>query len=187
MAIAISRRRFTVDDYHRMAQTGILSERDRVELIDGEVVAMTPIGPRHCASVDRATRAFVNAAGEHAIVRIQGSVRLTLYTEPEPDVALLRPRADFYSERHPGPADILLLVEVADSSLDYDRGVKTRVYALAGVAEYWLVDLNAMTVSCHSDPHDGTYRAVHDFGPGQPLAPILLPECAITTTDLLGA
>jgi Uma2 family endonuclease len=185
MAVAISRRRFTVDDYHRMGQTGILSERDRVELIDGEVVAMTPIGPRHNASVDRANRALVMAAGDTAIVRVQGSVRLSLYTEPEPDIALLRPRPDFYAPRHPGPADILLLIEIADSSIDYDREVKAAVYAMAGVPEYWLVDVNDRIVSCHTDPHDGTYRVIHPFAPGQKLAPRLLPSCVIGTDDLL--
>ena len=89
--------------------------------VDGEIISMTPIGPRHCAIVDRATRAFVTKAGEAAIVRVQGSVRLNLYSEPEPDLVLLRPRADFYASGHPGPGDILLIVEVAQSSIDYDR------------------------------------------------------------------
>ena len=186
MAVAISRRRFTVHDYHRMGQAGILSDGDRVELIDGEVVAMTPIGLRHNASVDRANRAFVLIARETAIVRVQGSVRLTLYTEPQPDIALLRPRADFYAERHAGPGDILLLVEIADSSLDYDREVKASVYALANVAEYWVVDLNERIVFCCSHPRDGVYRVVRPMRGGETLAPELLPGCRITTTDLLG-
>jgi len=135
MSVAVSRRRFTADDYQRMGQAGILRAEDRVELIDGEIVAMTPIGPRHCASVDRATRAFVLKAGDSAIVRVQGSVRLDVFTEPQPDLVLLRPRADFYASQHPGPADILLIVEVAESSIDYDRDVKAGIYARAGVHE----------------------------------------------------
>src|SRR5262245_4397737 len=120
MSVAVTRKRFTADDYQRMGQSGILRREDHVELIDGETIAMTPIGPRHCASVDRANRAFVTKTGEAAIVRVQGSVRLNFYTEPEPDLVLLRPRSDFYASQHPGPADILLIVDVAESSIDYD-------------------------------------------------------------------
>src|ERR1044071_1275575 len=152
MAVAVSKRRFTADDYQRMGQAGILLPEDHVELIDGEVVTMSPIGPRHCAAVDRSNRAFVTGAGDAAIVRVQGSVRLDFYTEPEPDVVLLRPRADFYATRHPGAPEILLIVEVAESSIDYDREVKTSVYARAGVREYWIADLNDDRVFCFSEP-----------------------------------
>src|SRR5678815_5112676 len=135
MSVAVSRRRFTADDYQRMGQAGILRREDHVELIDGEIIAMTPIGTRHCASVDRANPAFVTKAGDSAIVRVQGSVRLDLYSEPEPDLVLLRPRADFYASAHPGPADILLIVEVADSSIDFDRNVKVHVLSLIHISE----------------------------------------------------
>ncbi len=122
-----------------MAAAGILSERDRVELIDGEILAMTPIGPRHNASIGRATRALVTAAGDQAIVLVQGSIRLDRFHEPEPDFALLRPQPDFYASAHAGPGDVLLVVEIAESSLQYDRDVKAGVYADAGVPEYWLL------------------------------------------------
>ena len=115
MSVALTRRRFTADEYQRMGQTGILPPDARVELIDGDVVAMTPIGPRHNACVNRALRALVRAAGDDAIVQAQGSVRLDLRSEPEPDLVVIRPRADFYASRHPGPADILLVIEIADS------------------------------------------------------------------------
>ena len=187
MPVAVSRRRFTADDYQRMGQAGILRREDHVELIDGEIIAMTPIGPRHCASVDRTNRVFVTTAGDSAIVRVQGSVRLDLYSEPEPDLVLLRPRADFYASAHPGPADILLVVEVADSSIDYDREIKARVYARSGVHEYWLADLNENVLLQHSSPRDGTYRNVQRHMRGQSLAPQLLPECIISISDLFGA
>ena len=135
MAGAVIKKRFTADEYQRMGQVGILSDRDRVELIDGEVVAMTPIGPRHNACVNHATRALVRAAGDDAIVQSQGSVRLDPYHEPEPDLVLLRPRTDFYASRLPGPDDIFLIIEIADSSIEYDRDVKARVYAAAGITE----------------------------------------------------
>src|SRR5262245_36369622 len=116
MAPTIVKRRFTADEYQRMGQAGILRREDRVELIDGEIVAMSPIGSRHNACVNHANRALVRAAGDDAIVQVQGSVRLDFYSEPEPDLVLLRPQPHFYTERLPGPADILLIVEIAESS-----------------------------------------------------------------------
>jgi Uma2 family endonuclease len=135
MPLAPSRKRFTADDYQRMGQVGILSEDDRVELIDGEIVAMTPIGARHNACVNCGMRALVRAAGDEAIVQAQGAIRLDLYHEPEPDLVLLRPRPDFYASRLPGRADIWLIIEIADSSIEYDRDVKARIYAESGIPE----------------------------------------------------
>jgi Uma2 family endonuclease len=186
MATAVSRRRFTVHDYHRMGAAGILSPTDRVELIDGEIVTKMAIGPRHGACVDRANRALTTAVDTSAIVRVQGSVRLNLFNEPEPDIALLRPRDDFYRSAHPGPADILLVVEVAESSIDFDREIKARVYARAGLPEYWLVDLNEDLVHVHADPHNGIFRAVASYRREQSITPRLLPDFAISVFDLLG-
>ena len=109
MPIEVTKRLFTVHDYHRMGEAGILSSKDRVELIRGEILAMSPIGPPHSAAVDRSLRAMVNATGERAIVRVQGSVELDEYTQPQPDIVLLRPKEDFYAVAHPGPSDILLI------------------------------------------------------------------------------
>ena len=185
MPTEVTKYRFTADDYQRMGQAGILSEDDRVELIDGEIVAMMPIGPRHCAAVDRANRAMVMGAGDTAIVRVQGSVRLNLFNEPEPDLVLLLPRTDFYASGHPGPADILLIVEIADSSLDYDRDVKAAVYARLGVREYWLADLNDEWLSCYSAPEGGVYLKIQQYHRGQSVAPQLLPDCLVVVNDLL--
>ncbi|MGH9254042.1 MAG: Uma2 family endonuclease [Vicinamibacterales bacterium] len=185
MPVALTKRRFTADDYQRMGQAGILSKDDRVELIAGEVVAMTPIGPRHNAAVNRATRAMVTLVGDKAIVQVQGSVRLDLYHEPQPDLVLLRPRADYYASRLPGPADIFLVVEVAESSIDYDREVKARLYAELGVQEYWLVDLNENLVSSHSKPEGGSYLSLQRHHRGQSLAPSALPDCVIAVDGLL--
>jgi Uma2 family endonuclease len=147
MPVALIKKRFTADEYQRMGQAGILSEGDRVELIAGEVLAMTPIGPRHNACVSSATHALVRAVGDDAIILPQGSVRLDLYNEPEPDLVLLRPRADFYASRHAGPKDILLIIEIADSSVEYDRDLKAVIYAESQIPEYWLADLTANVVS----------------------------------------
>ena len=176
MPIEITKRRFDVDEYHRMGEAGILTEDDRVELIDGEIVAMTPIGPRHNASVDRLIRRLVTELGDRAIVRVQGSVRLDRHHEPQPDVVLLRPRSDFYASRLPGPADILLIIEISESSAGYDRDVKSRIYASAGVREYWLVDLEHRSVSRYTEPHGDAYNQVRPFGPGESLAPEALPD-----------
>ena len=183
MAIALQKRRFTADDYQHMGRTGILSRHDRVELIDGEVVAMTPIGPRHNAAVNRGTRALVLAAGRDAVVQPQGSVRLDGYHEPQPDLVLLRPRTD-YASHLPEPADILLIVEIAESSLDYDRDLKSRIYAAAGIPEYWISDLGAERLYCYSHPEGGTYQTMANRHRGETAAPQALPACAIQVEDL---
>ena len=185
MASSVTRKRFTADEYQRMGQVGILTEDDRVELIDGEIVAMTPIGTRHNASVARANRALVRTAGDDAIVLPEGSVRLDLFSEPQPDLVLLRPRADFYASQHAGPGDMLVVIEIADPSIRYDQDVKAPLYAGVGVPEYWLVDLDANVVWRYSLPDQDTYRSVEQFHRGQSIAPQLLPTCLIAVDDLL--
>jgi Uma2 family endonuclease len=179
MATSVTRKRFTADEYQRMGQVGILREGDRVELIDGEIVAMTPIGTRHNASVARANRALVRAAGDDAIVLPQGSVRLDLYSEPQPDLVLLRPQSDFYASRHAGPGDIFLVIEIADSSIRYDQDVKAPLYAGVGIPEYWLIDLTADVVWRYSSPDQDTYRRVEQYHRGQSMAPMLLSTCVV--------
>jgi Uma2 family endonuclease len=185
MPAALTRRRFTADEYQQMGRAGILREADRVELIDGEIVAMSPIGPRHSACVGSATRALVRAAGDDAIVLPQGSVRLGLHHEPQSDLVLLRPRADFYASRHAGPDDILLVIEIADSSLEYDQDVKARVYAASRVPEYWLADLRAGVVWRHSLPEQAGYQRIEPRRRGESMSPLLLPSCAIDVDALL--
>ncbi|MBA2443054.1 MAG: Uma2 family endonuclease, partial [Rubrobacter sp.] len=139
----VQRRRFDTTEYHRMAETGILSEGDRVELVDGEVVEMSPIGSAHQAVVDRLTRMLVAFAASDYVARVQGPIRLDEHNEPQPDLALLVFREDFYEREHPGPGDTLLLIEVSESSLEYDRSVKLPFYAGAGIPEIWILDLAA--------------------------------------------
>jgi Uma2 family endonuclease len=187
MADTVVRRRFTVDDYHRMAQVGILREREceHVELIDGEIVVMTPIGSRHNACVGSANRALVLTARDTAIVLPQGSIRLDLYNEPEPDLVLLRPRPDFYASRHGTPPDVLLVIEVSDSSIDYDRDVKGPLYAMSGIAEYWIADLKANAVWRYSSPERGVYQRVEAHHRGQSIAPLQLPACVVPVDAFL--
>jgi Uma2 family endonuclease len=136
MALQLPRRRFTVEDYYKMAEAGILTEDDRVELLDGEIVQMSPIGPRHANAVDRANRAFSRRVGDAAVVRVQNPIRLSSRSEPQPDLALLRPRAGGYGRAHPGPKDVLLVLEIADMLVAIDRRVKLPLYARAGVPQY---------------------------------------------------
>jgi len=135
--------RITVDEYHRMAEVGLLAPDARVELIEGEIIDMAPIGKSHRAVVARFNRLLSRATGDHAILLVQDSLRLSMSSEPQPDLVLLKPREDFYSTRHPDPADTLLLIEVSDSTSRYDRKVKVPLYARHGVPEVWIVDLES--------------------------------------------
>jgi hypothetical protein len=124
MQIETTRKRFTVDDYYRMAEFGILTHSDRVELIEGEIVEMSPIGDRHAMAVNRATMVFARGLGDKVVVSVQNAVHINRYNEPQPDVVLIRPREGFYGTGHPNPNDVVLLIEVSDTTLQYDRGVR---------------------------------------------------------------
>ena len=186
MSVEFQRRRFTVRDYYAMAEAGILTEDDRVELIEGEIVQMAAIGSRHAACVDRLNRLFHLELQDRAVVRVQNPVRLSDLTEPQPDVTLLRPRPDFYAEGHPGPGDVLLLVEVAHSTLGYDREIKLPLYAAARVPEVWIVNVEEDRVEVHRDPSAGRYRVEERSGRGAALRPALLPELSVFVEDILG-
>lgn len=185
MAVQLLRHTFTVEEYHRMAAAGILGEDDRVELLDGEILEMTPIGSRHAACVDRLTYLFVRGVGQRAIVRVQNPVRLTERSEPQPDLALLRPRPDFYAADHPGPTDLLLLVEVADTSVELDREVKVPLYARTGVSEVWIVDLVGECVEVYRSPGAQGYAGTARFRRGQHVTPQAIPDLEIPVEDLL--
>jgi Uma2 family endonuclease len=153
----IHRHRYTVADYYRMGEVGILAPDARVELIDGEVIEMPPIGAPHASIVTDMQRALERAVGDAALVRVQNPIQLGRHDQPQPDLALVKPPASKYRKRHPLPADILLLIEVADSSLRYDRDVKGRLYALAGIPEVWLLDVNARTLRRFQAPNRAGY------------------------------
>ena len=163
-----------------MGEAGILTPDDHVELIYGEIVAMSPIGSRHGAGVDRATRELVRITGDNAIVRVQGSVELNDYNEPQPDIVLLRPKDDFYYGKQPGPNDILLIVEIADTSFAYDRNIKAKLYAETGVPEYWLADIKSGCLFVYRESTGISYLLVRQCHRGDTLAPALLPDCPIS-------
>ena len=184
--IAPARHRLTVRDYHRMGDAGIFGEDDRIELIDGDLIDMAPISPGHASTVNRLSQAFVLACAGRAIVSIQNPIALDDRSEPQPDVAILRLRDGFYAARHPGPADILLLVEVADSSLRFDRTVKLPLYARAGIAEVWIVDLQHQVLEAYRAPAVGGYGETTKHQPGEELALALAPGIIVRLDALFG-
>ena len=151
------RRRLTADDFDQMCSAGILTADDRVELIDGELIEMPPMGPAYTGIVNRLAEILHPRLGDAAKLRVQSSVRLSSHTQPEPDLAVVKPDPRHYLLRHPRPADILLAIEVADSSLDYDREQKVPRYAVAGIPEVWLVDVAQKQVTVYSAPSSGGY------------------------------
>jgi Uma2 family endonuclease len=181
------RRRFDVDAYHRMSETGILAPDDRVELIDGEIIEMAPIGAAHGGKVDRLTSLVARIVAEgRVIVRVQGPLRLDRRNEPQPDLMLLQPKADFYESGHPTAADVLLLVEVADSSLAWDSGPKLALYAHHGVPEVWIVDLVGRVVEVYRQPDAQAYAERETVQQGV-LTPRLVPTLTIDVKALFGA
>ena len=158
-----SRRRLTRTDYHRMAEVGILAPDARVELIDGEIIDMAPIGPEHAGLVNYLNTHLNRLVGERAIVSVRNPFAISKHSEPEPDVLLLRPRADFYARAMPEPADVLLLIEVAASSLHHDRNVKGPLYARAGLTDYWVLDIEGRRMLRHRDPSNDGYASVEEL------------------------
>jgi Uma2 family endonuclease len=179
--------RFTVDEYHRMGEAGVFHEDDRVELVDGQIVEMSPIGVSHAACVTRLNQAFAAlAARGRATVGVQNPAVLGRHEEPQPDIAVLHYRRDGYGEAHPGPGDVFLLVEVADSSLGYDRGTKLPLYARSGVPEVWLVNLPGDVVEVFRQPREGRYRDERTARRGETIAPLAFPDLELRCDDILG-
>jgi Uma2 family endonuclease len=182
--LQVTRWRFTVHDYHRMGEAGILHEDDRVELIEGEIVEMAAIGTRHFSCVNRLNRMLVMGVGDAAVVSVQNPVRLNEHTEPQPDITVIRPRD--YTESLPVPEDVLLLVEVSDTTLAYDRNVKLPLYARASIGEVWIVNLPARIIERYTDPSGAGYRRVDHERGEQKLQPNALPGLTPTVDEILG-
>jgi Uma2 family endonuclease len=175
---AAPRRLLTVDEYHRMGEAGILTDDDRVELIEGELVAMAPIGSEHIASTNALNRLLVLAVGDRGIVSVGNPVRLDRHSEPQPDFAVLKPRDD-YRKTLPRPEDTMLAVEVANTSLEYDRKVKLALYARGGISEVWIVNLEAEEVEVHRSPAADNYTSVTRAGRSDDLTIEALPGVLI--------
>ena len=184
--VEIHRHLFTVDDFAHMGEAGILAEDDRVELIDGEIREMTPIGPSHAGIVDRLAEMLINRLTGKANVRIQNPIRLGSYTEPQPDLVVAMHRSDFYTGRHPEARDVLLVIEVADSSLLYDQMEKAPRYASAGIPEAWLVDVPGETVTVYTGPDPDGYTSQRLLRRGEVITSSAVVELRVAVDEIFG-
>ncbi len=184
--VEVRKHLFTVEEFHRMAEAGIFGEDDRLELVDGVIVEMSAIGSPHAACVRRLSDLFWQRARTVAIVDVQNAVILSERTELYPDLALLKERADFYSKSHPRPGDVLLVVEVADTTLRYDRRIKVPRYARAGIPEVWVVDLHARAIDVYRRPAADGYGEHQHVGPTQSLPIPGVPDQRVAVEEVLG-
>ncbi len=183
-SVAATRRRFTVEEYCAMADTGILAEAERVELLDGEIFVMSPIGPPHEDSTTRLSSDLIHRLRGRAWVRVQNSVRLDDHGLPEPDIVIVRLRDDYHRAR-PTPEDVLLVIEVSDTSLEYDRDVKLPRYAAAGIPEVWIANVTARHVEAFHDPVDGVYQSSRIVPTNGRISPRAFPDVVLTVGDFL--
>jgi Uma2 family endonuclease len=181
----LTEHRFSVKEYYRMAETGVLRPDARVELLNGKIIDMSPISPLHGGLVKRLSRLFNLKANDRWMVSTQDPVRLAEDSEPEPDVALLKPSPDDYTGRHPRPDDVFLLIEVSDSTLDYDRAEKIPAYGRAGIAEVWIVNLTNASLEVYRDPHFTGYGSKTVLGAGDHAAPQAFPDVVVNVAELL--
>ena len=183
-SLTIPRRLLTLDEYHTIGTAGVLKEDDRIELIEGEMIEMAPIGSRHLAKVNRLARLLSQCIGDQAIVSVQNPIALPPHNEPQPDLALLKPRADDYEGKLPSAEDILLVIEVADTTLAYDRDAKMPIYARHDIVETWLVDIQGQTVSIYQEPGKNGYRRLLTPTRNESITPTQLPNVVIQLVDI---
>lgn len=182
--LLLARHRLTVDGYYRMAEAGILPAGQRTELIDGEIIDMAPIGTRHASTVKWLVAMLAAAAGNRLVLSVQDPLHLGPHSEPEPDLMLLSPRSDYYRHAHPGPADVRLLIEVADATFRYDIEVKLPLYARHGVPEVWVIDLEGRQLLRHRQPQGELYTLVDVLTRPGMLVPDAAPELALDLSGL---
>ena len=180
----IARRLFTVAEYMAMAEAGILHEDERIELLDGEIIQMAAIGNRHLFCTDALNMLFAPALAGRAIVRVQGSIQLDDHRMPQPDIVLLRPRPGYHAETAK-PEDVLLLIEVADSSLEYDYGPKSEFYAAAGIPEMWIANLRTGEVEARTDPVGTEYTAVRTIPADGSISPRAFPDVTLPLSEFM--
>lgn len=180
----ILRQQFTVDDYTRMREAGILTEDDHVELLDGDIYIMSPMGSYHIALVNRLNRMLIKAVQDDAIVSTQNAIRLNDYSEPQPDIALLHPRDDDYEHALAAPEDIFFIIEISDTSSVYDRQQKLPRYAMANIVEVWIVDANQQILEQHMQPFEGQYTTIKRYVRGTTIQSLTLPHVHLAIDDL---
>jgi hypothetical protein len=185
MVVQLPRRLFTTDEYFRMVEAGILTKDDHVELIEGEIVEMPPTGDYHAGILSQLTMLFKSVLGTEAVLRHQDPLRLSSQSAPQPDFAVVKFRPDFYKGSHPGPEDVLLLIEIADSSLTFDRRVKAPLYGQAGVRELWIVNIKDRTIEVYREPSDAGFRAISIVRGQERVSPAALPTISFSVGELL--
>ncbi|HXI23900.1 MAG TPA: Uma2 family endonuclease [Pyrinomonadaceae bacterium] len=186
MSAQLERWHFNVDQYYRLAEVGVLQPDDRVELIEGEIIRMPPIGSAHAGHVNRLELLLKKCLGEGAIVAVQNPVRLYDFSEPVPDIAVLKPRDDFYTTSHPTAEDVLVIVEVSDATILTDRNVKVPLYARADVPEVWLVNLPNRIIEVYGTPAAGAYTDSTTFGLGEQLHSLTVPNLSLRVEEIIG-
>ena len=184
MSVDVVRRRFTVDEYLRMVEVGILHADERVELLDGEILTVSPPGPDHNASTGVLNRLLVLGVGSRAVLLPGPTVRLSKVSAPEPDLVVLRPDPRYYRDRYAEPGDVLLLIEIANSSLRHDRGLKLRLYADAGIEEYWIVNNQDETVEVYRQPSGSGFASARTFRRGESVSPSAFPDLRIPVEEI---
>lgn len=185
MEVSVTRHLISLSDYHRMIEADILTENDKVELIHGEIIEMSPIGYKHIAAVNRISNILKEVLGKKAIVSVQNPIPVSDHSEPEPDITLLKPDPEFYASGHPELKDVLLVIEVADSTWHYDREVKRPLYAEAGIPELWLVNVNKHEIEVHRTPTTDTYKHISIMRPGDSVT-LSNFDANVSVEDLLG-
>ncbi|MDX6272678.1 MAG: hypothetical protein QOD28_3901 [Acidobacteriota bacterium] len=182
----ISKYYFSVAEFERMGEAGVFTKDARLELIEGEIIEMSPIGSRHAACVKFLNRFLNRTVGDIALISTQDPIRLNDFSEPQPDLALLRLRDDFYRDALPTPADVLLVIEVADTTLGYDRQVKVPLYAKAGVAEVWIINLTDELIEVYAEPESDAYQTVVNFRRGEEARAHSVANLVVGVAEVLG-
>jgi hypothetical protein len=185
-APAVVRKKFRSDEIYKMIKVGILPEESGWELIHGEIVRRMSIGSKRVGTVIRMSKLFERRFGDYVFVSTQNPIHIDEYNEPEPDIALLKPREDFYTTSLPLPSDVLLLVEISDSTIDYDRETKKIIYAVAGIEEFWLVNLKNDTIECYSQPKNGDYRLAQILETGEMIKSKTIENLTLKVDEILG-
>ncbi len=180
-----ARKKFTVEEYYKLGEIGIIGPDERTELIDGDIIYMAPMGSRHAGCIPRLLKIFFKALGDHALITSQTPVRLNGQFAPEPDLSILKPRDDCYEDLLPQPQDIYLLIEVAVTTVEYDRNVKSVLYARAGIIELWIVDIEAQLVEVYRQPGANGYESIQQFRPGETISPLSFPDLVISVDEIL--
>ena len=182
--VGVQRHRFTLSEYQALYDAGVIGIEPRLELIEGDIIDMSPINPPHSAHVTRLSSLFHRRIGDEAIILVQAPLNIDEHSQPEPDICLLKPRADFYARAHPGPGDVLLVVEVADTTLRTDRTIKTRLYARSGIPEMWLLNLADSILEVYRQPGLRGYRLIQHLGVGDEAVPLAFPKLALAVAEI---